>query len=159
MQSEIFECFQPGRNHMIGCWKYSNTSWKGGGSIIARRQPARDQIALVPVGARTAPPLKSVVRQPDVKRGAAGASAASSRRGSRRHGETHEAPCQYRCGPLCGRRCVGPCRRGGHSGSLKSTSPGGRGHTSRSQHPAIPHPRTRTRGRLVGCHPRLVEAT
>jgi len=141
---------------MIGYWKCSKICWKGGGSIIAKGQPARDQIALVPAGARPAPPLKSVVLQPHVKRGAAGASAASTRRGFRRHGGTHEAPCQCRCGPPRGRRCMGPCRRGGRSGSLKSTSPGGRGHTSRSQPPAPPHPRTRTRGRRVGCHPRLV---
>ena len=158
MQAEIFECFQLDRSHIIGCWKCSKICWKGGGSRIARGQPARDQIALVPVGARPAPPLKSVVWQPHVKRGAAGASAASARRGSRRHGGTHEAPCQCRRGPPRGRRCVGPCRRRGRSESLKSTSPGGRGHTSRSQHPAPPHPRTRSRGRRVGCHPRLVGA-
>jgi len=158
MQSQIFECFQPDRSRIIGCWKCSKIWWKKGGCHIARGQPARDQIALVPVGARTAPPLKSVVWQPHVKRGGAGSSAASTRRGSRRSGGTHEAPCQYRCGPPRRRRCVGPCRRGGRSGSLKSTFPGGRGHTSRSQHPAPPYPRTRSTGRRVGCYPRLVGA-
>jgi len=157
VQSEIFECFQPDRSHIIGCRKCSKKCWKGGGSIIARGPPARDQTSLVPVGAGPAPPLKSVVWQPHVKRGAAGASAASTRRGSRRYGGTHEALCQGRCVPPLGRRCEGPCRRGGRSGNLKCTSPGGRGHTSRSQHPAPPDARTRTRGRRVGCHPRLAE--
>ena len=158
MQSEIFEWFQPDRSHIIGCRKCSTKCWKGGGSIIARVPPALDQIALVPFGARPAPPLKSVVWQPHVKRGAADASAASTRRGSRQHGGTHEASCQCRCGPPRGRRCEGPCRRGGRSGSLKCTSPGSRGHTSRSQHPTPPDRRTRTRRRCKGCHPRLVGA-
>jgi len=130
--------FQPHGSYIMGCWKCSKICWKGGGSIIARGHPANDLIALVPVGARPAPSLKPVVWQPHVKRGAADTAAASTRWGSRRHGGTHEAPFPFRCGTPWRRHGAGPCRRAGHSWSLKCTSQGDFRHTLRSGGPAAP---------------------